>query len=127
MGSDRSFGVVFATVFVIVGLAPLVFSDRGPRWWALGIAAIFAAAAALAPQILHPLNRVWFRLGLFLHHVINPVVMAFLYYGAMGPMGLLLRALGKDLLRLKADPAAQTYWISREPAGPSPGSMSKQF
>jgi hypothetical protein len=88
---------------------------------------LFAAAALLAPRLLKPLNRAWFALGLLLHYVVNPVIMAVMFYGAILPMAMLLRWLGKDLLRLKREPNAQTYWIAREPPGPAPGSMSKQF
>ena len=79
------------------------------------------------PRVLAPLNIIWFRLGLLLHHVVNPVIMAVVYYGAVVPMGLLLKARGKDLLRLKRDPDATTYWIVRDPPGPAPGSMKQQF
>jgi hypothetical protein len=125
-GSDRSFGLVFAVFFVIVALLPAVHGAP-PRWWALGVAAAFAAAAFLVPRLLHPLNRLWFALGLLLHRVVNPVVMAVMFYGAMLPMALLLRWLGKDLLRLKREPESASYWIPREPPAPAPGSMSKQF
>lgn len=125
-GSDRSFGLVFAGFFAIVALLPLLHG--GPvRLWALAVAAVFMAAAFFAPRLLHPLNRVWFALGMLLHHVVNPVVMAVMFYGAILPMALLLRALGKDLLRLKREPQAASYWIPREPPAPEPGSMSKQF
>jgi hypothetical protein len=79
----------------------------------------------LPPRVLHPLNRAWLALGLLLHHVVNPVIMALMLYGAILPMALLLQALGKDLLRLKREPQATSSWIPREP--PAPGSMSKQF
>ena len=125
-GSDRSFGLVFAGFFALVALLPLVHGGA-MRWWALGVAAAFAGAALLAPRLLHPLNRLWFKLGLLLHHVVNPLVMAVMFYGAILPMALLLRVLGKDLLRLKREPAAASYWIAREPPAPAPGSMSKQF
>ena len=82
-------------------------------------------AAFIAPRVLHPLNRVWFALGLMLHHVVNPIIMALMFYGAILPMALLLRARGKDVLRLKREPETDSYWIEREP--PAPGSMSKQF
>ena len=125
-GSDRSFGLVFAGVFVLVALLPAIHGAP-VRWWALIVAAAFAAVAFFVPRILHPLNRAWFALGLLLHHVVNPVVMALMFYGAILPMALLLRALGKDLLRLKREPDSETYWIEREPPAPAPGSMSKQF
>jgi len=125
-GSDRSFGLVFAGFFLLISLLPMIHG-AAPRWWALGLAAAFAAAALLLPRLLHPLNLVWFKLGLLLHHVVNPVIMAVMFYGAILPMALLLRALDKDILRLKREPHAASYWIPREQPAPSPGSMSKQF
>jgi hypothetical protein len=125
-GSDRSFGLVFAAFFALAALLPVIHGAP-PRWWALGLAAAFAAAALFVPRVLHPLNRVWFAIGMLLHHVVNPVVMAVMFYGAILPMALLLRVLGKDLLRLKREPEAASYWIPREPPAPAPGSMSKQF
>jgi hypothetical protein len=122
--SDRSFGLVFAAFFTVVALLPALHGAP-VRWWALAVAAAFAAIAFIAPRLLHPLNRAWYALGLLLHHVVNPVIMAVMFYGAILPMALLLRVLGKDLLRLKREPEATSYWIPREPL--APGSMSKQF
>lgn len=126
IGSERSFGLVFAAVFAIIALFPL-WRGAPPRWWALAVALGFAALAYAAPQVLRPLNRLWFRLGLLLHHIVNPVIMALLYFVAIVPMGLFLKLRGKDLLRLERDAKAETYWIAREPQSPAPGSMSKQF
>ena len=125
-GSDRSFGIVFACVFALIGLWPMLHGSA-PRLWALAVAAACLAAALLRPQFLSPLNRLWFRFGLLLHHVVNPVLMLLIYYGAVVPTGLVLRALGKDVLRLKLDRAAASYWIIRDPPGPAVGSMEKQF
>jgi predicted membrane metal-binding protein len=125
-GSDRSFGLVFGIVFAVIAVWPLIHG--GPvRWWALALACVFAGLAVLAPRLLGPLNRLWFRFGLLLHHIVNPVVMILLYVTAIVPISLIMRACGKDLLRLGRDRQASTYWISREPSGPSTGSMSKQF
>lgn len=126
MGSNRSFGLIFAVFFCLVALLPAVHGAP-VRWWALGVAILFTAVAFLAPRALSPLNWVWFKLGLLLHHVVNPVIMAVMFYGAILPMALLLRALGKDVLRLKRAPESASYWIPREPPAPAPGSMSKQF
>ena len=123
-GSNRSFGLVFAGFFAIVALLPA--THGAPiRWWAIAVALAFAAVAFIAPRLLHPFNRAWTAFGLLLHHVVSPVILALMFYGAILPMALLLRALGKDILRLKREPQATTYWIARDPA--APGSMSKQF
>jgi hypothetical protein len=124
--SNRSFGIVFGCFFALVGLWPL-FSQNSPRLWALGLAVFFLLVGLFAPQLLAPLNRSWFLLGSALHNVTNPIIMFFIYYGAVVPVGLILRARGNDPLRLKWDPRAESYWIAREPPGPPPGSMSKQF
>jgi hypothetical protein len=125
MGSNRSFGLIFGAFFAILALLPLLHG--GPlHWWLLGIALAFVAAALCVPHLLKPLNWVWFKLGLMLHHIINPIIMAVIFYGAITPMALLLRALGKDLLRVRSRPkAGGSYWIPRDT--PAPGSMSKQF
>lgn len=126
LGSNRTFGLVLSIFFVVVALMPVV---RGApiRWWALIVAAPFLVIGLIAPRLLSPLNRAWFALGQMLHHVVSPVILAVIFYGTVLPTGLVLRALGKDLLRLKFDRKAATYWIPREPPGPAPGSMNKQY
>ena len=125
-GSDRAFGVLVAVVFAVIGCWPLM--GRGtPRWWSLAVAAIALVVAVAAPRWLAPLNRLWFRFGLLLHRVASPVVMAVVYFGVVTPTGLLMRLFGKDPLRLKRDPAAETYWMDRVPPGPARDSMVNQF
>ena len=124
--SDRSFGIVFTIVYLIVALWPLL-DARAPRGWALALAAAFALATLLRPRLLAPLNRAWTRLGLAMHRVVNPVVLALIFGLTIVPTGLILRLLGKDPLRLRRDPAADSYWISRDPPGPAPDSMQRQF
>ena len=125
-GTDRGFGLVFAAVFAVIGLFPLWYGAF-PRLWALAVAAAFAIAAFAMPRLLRPLSAIWFRIGLLLHRVVNPLLMGILFFGVFTPMGVVLRARGKDLLRLKRSPDETSYWIPREPPGPKPGSMSKQF
>jgi hypothetical protein len=125
--SERSFGVTLAVVFAVVGFWPLVFRSETPHWWALVISLAFLTTAFVAPRLLVPLNVLWFKLGLLLHHIVNPIVMALIYYGAFVPMGLVLKMAGKDLLRLSWDPAAESYWLVRDPPGPAAGTMTKQF
>jgi hypothetical protein len=125
-GSDRSFGLVMAAAFAAVTL--LNGWHAGRVWpWTGGVAALFLAAALLRPAVLHPLNLIWLKFGLLLHRVVNPVVMALLFYGTVLPTGLVMRMLGKDLLRLKREPGADSYWIVRQPPGPAPETMKDQF
>jgi hypothetical protein len=93
----------------------------------LGAGAAMLLIAGLAPFLLHPLNRAWTMLGVLLAPIVNPVVMAALFYLVFTPVGLLLRLLGKDSLRLRADPQAASYWIERQPPGPPPETMANQF
>ena len=125
-GSNRNFGLVFAAVFTVIALWPLV-SAAAPRWWALAVAALFAIVAVMRPHVLAPLNMVWYRFGLLLHTIINPVVMAVLFFAVVTPTGLLMRAFGNDPMRLRREPDAKSYWIEREPPGPAPDTMRHQF
>ncbi len=126
VSSDRSFGVVFAIVFAIIGLLPLIGGDM-PRWWALAVAALFMIVVGAAPTLLSPLNWLWTRFGLLLHRIVNPVVMALLFYLVVTPIALTMRLFGKRPLQLEAEPEAPTYWISSDPPGPQPETMKQQF
>jgi len=125
-GSDRSFGIVMAAALAAV--MALNVWHAGRMWpWTGGLAALLLAAALVRPEVLNPLNRLWLRFGLLLHHVVNPIVMALVFFGAVWPTGLVMRWMGRDLLRLKRDPDTASYWIVRQPPGPSPETMKDQF
>lgn len=125
-GSERSFAIVMAVAFVIVG--GINIWHNGRIWlWLITIAGLLILAGYFAPALLKPLNHLWFRFGLLLHAAVNPIVMGFVFYAAVLPTGLLMRALGRDLLRLKIKHAQDTYWIKRQPPGPAPHTMKDQF
>ncbi|MBA2438345.1 MAG: hypothetical protein H0V52_08365 [Acidimicrobiia bacterium] len=124
--SNRSFGGVFTVVFAAVGLLPLIRGGE-VRVWALVVAAVFFTAALLAPALLAPLNRLWFKFGLLLHRVVSPLVMGMLFYVVVTPTGLLMRLLGKRPLDLDFDSTVSSYWIVRQPSGPAPETMKNQF
>ena len=124
--SDRLFGIVFAVVFAIVALWPLV--DAGVvRIWAVTLAMLLIAIAAIRPALLAPLNRVWTAFGTILHRITSPLIMGLVFLGAVTPTALIIRAMGKDPLRRRFDRNAKSYWIDREPPGPEPASMKRQF
>lgn len=124
--SDRSFGLVFAGFFAFVDVYQ---GWRGAGWWpvALALAAVFLTLALTRPALLAPLNRWWTRLGLLLGAIVAPVVMGIIYFGLITPMAVLARLLGKDFLRLKADPAARTYWLPRTGDMPARERLRDQF
>jgi hypothetical protein len=117
---------VFAVVFVIIGLWPFLFGGM-VRWWSLAIATIFVVLAAIRPGLLAPLNRLWTKLGLLLNSIVSPIVMGLLFYLVITPFALFIRLTGKDLLHLRRDPEAASYWIQREPPGPAPETIKNQF
>jgi hypothetical protein len=125
-GSDRAFGLTIGGALGVIGLLPL-FRGHGTRWWSLALAAAFLLAAAARPTLLASLKRLWHRLGLLLHAIVSPVVLGLLFFTTVTPIGLLMRGLGRDLLRLRFEPDAPTYWIERRPPGPARDSMPRQF
>lgn len=126
LGSERAFGIVFAVVFAIIALWPLIGGNT-PRIWALVIAAAFLAVSLIRPRVLRPLNLLWFRFGMLLHRIISPVILGLMFFVSVTPIALLMRVFGKDPLRLKFDPEAESYWITRDPPGPEPESLKNQF
>ncbi len=124
--SNRGFGLVIATALVVIALLPMIRGE-GVQVWSLGVSIAVLLVALFAPDRLAPFNRTWTRFGLLLHRLIGPLVLGLLFFLVFTPMALVLRALGKDPLRLRFDPGAKSYWIARAPAGPPPQSMRDQF
>ena len=124
--TDRSFGFVFATVFLIIALYPLLHA-AGIRIWAVAVSGVFLLLAALVPQVLAPANRLWTKFGMLLHNIVSPIALGILFFLVVTPTGLLMRLFGKDPLRLRFDPAADSYWIKRDPPGPAADSLKNQF
>jgi len=122
--SEKSFGVVFSIVFLIISLFPPLINSEGLRIWALVVSIIFFLLAFLAPKVLSIPNKLWFKFGLLIGSIVAPIVMAFVYFATVLPTGFIMRLLGKDLLKQKLDKNAKSYWVKRnEPIG----SMKNQF
>jgi hypothetical protein len=122
--SPRSTGLVFTGVAILLGVS---FRDSVVAVLAAGIvAAALLAASLLAPRVLEPLNIVWFKIGMLLHRVVNPLVMFLMFAIAIVPLGALMR-LFSDPLRLKRDPSLSSYWIEPNPAEIKLSSMKNQF
>jgi hypothetical protein len=124
--SDRGFGLVFAAFCAIVAALSLYSGHHRWPWW-LAAAAVFALVAYLRPGLLAPLNRLWTKLGLLLFTVISPIVLGVVFFACIAPIGWLMRLVGKDPLRLRFEPDAETYWIARQPPGPRPETLKNQF
>tara|TARA_Y100000817_G_scaffold238031_1_gene190048 strand:+ start:106 stop:498 length:393 start_codon:yes stop_codon:yes gene_type:complete len=123
IGSNRSFGIVFFVVFLIISLFPLI-KGNDLRIWSLLISLIFLVLGLMNSSILGPLNKLWFKFGLLLGSFISPIVMGFVFFLVVTPIGLFMRLLGKDLLNLKKKNNLRSYWI--EKTGPK-SKMKNQF
>ena len=122
IGSNRGFGIVFFVVFLLIALYPLL-KDSDLRIWSLLISLIFLALGLLNSNLLTPLNKLWFKFGLFLGKIISPLIMGLIFFAVVTPIGILMRILGKDLLNLKYN-KKKSYWI--EKTGPK-SKMKNQF
>ena len=125
--SDRAFGLVFAVVFFLIALFPLL---SGQDIWksAIVFSLAFGLAALIAPRILSPLNRLWTRFGLLLHKITSPIILGIIFFLVITPMGLIMRAIRKNgPLKMIMDHECQTYWIERTPPGPRHDSFTDQF
>lgn len=124
--SDRNFGLVFAAALTTIAFVPLLHHGS-PRWWALGAAILFAAAALLWPQILRWPNRAWLAFGELLHRIVSPLIMGAVFFLCVTPIAWIMRLRGKDLLSLRRRPDLDSYWIERDAAEPASQSMKHQY
>ena len=122
ISSNRSFGIVFFIVFLIITLYPLTYGGE-IRLWSLIISLIFLTLGLLNFKILSPLNKIWFKFGIFLGKIVSPLIMGIIFFLVVTPIGLIMRLLGKDVLNLKYD-KNKSYWIEKN--GPK-SKMKNQF
>ena len=122
ISSNRSFGVVFFIVFLLIAFYPIL-KDNDLRIWSLVISFIFLILGLIDSKILTPLNRLWFKFGLLLGKFISPLIMGIIFFIVVTPIGIIMRLLKKDLLNLKYN-KKETYWIDK--SGPK-SKMKNQF
>ena len=121
--NNKSFGLLFFTVFLLIGLWPLT-NEESPRVVFLIFAGVFLILGLINSKILTPLNKLWIKFGELLGRIIAPIVMAVVYFVVLTPLSFLIRISGKDLLKLKYSNKVNSYWIKREK---DLGPMDKQF
>ena len=112
-GSNRSFGIVFFIVFLLIALYPLI-NNHSIRFWSLLISLVFLVLGILNSKILSPLNLLWFKFGILLGRFISPIIMGIIFFFVVTPIGLLMRLFRKDLLNLKFN-NKNSYWIKNKP------------
>ena len=124
---DRNFGLTMAAAAIVLAVLLGRSGRMVPAALLAGLAAVLAVLAILKPGLLASLNRGWMMLGKAIGRVVSPIVLAILFFGLLTPMALLMRAFGRDELRLRRAQDAATYWRLREPPGPEPASFRRQF
>ena len=112
LGSNRSFGIVFFVVFLIIAIYPLL-NDNSIRLWSLIIGIIFLILGIINSKILTPFNILWMKFGLLLGKIVSPIVMGFVFFGVVTPISIIMKLLRKDLLNLKRN-KKETYWLKKE-------------
>ncbi len=122
IGSNKSFGVVFFIVFLLIAIYPLI-NNGELRIWSSIIAIIFLILGLINSKVLTPLNKLWFKFGLLLGKIVSPLIMGIIFFLVVTPTGLIMRIIGKDLLNLKFN-KKKSYWI--EKSGPK-SKMKNQF
>jgi hypothetical protein len=121
--SEKSFGVLFSIVFLLISLYPLT-NSLPIHIWALFLSIVFICLAFLAPKTMIVPKKIWLKFGLLLGSIIAPIVMALIYFSVVLITGVIMRSLGKDLLRIKPNKKTNSYWIKRSA---DLGPMKNQF
>ena len=123
INSNRSFGIVFFFVFLIISLWPLT-NENPLRVWSIFIAIIFLILGLMNSKLLTPLNILWFKFGVLLGNIVAPIVMGLIFFAVITPTAFIMKAMGRDLLNSKYDDKKKSYWINRDK---SKSTMKQQF
>ena len=112
VSSNKSFGIVFFIVFLLIALYPLTNQEEY-RLWALVTGFVFFVLGLINSSILTPLNLLWFKFGMLLGRIFSPIIMALIFFGVVTPTGLIMKFFKKDLLKLKKN-NKKSYWVERK-------------
>ena len=123
ISSNRSFGIVFFFVFLIISLWPLI-NENPLRVWSIFVAIIFLILGLMNSKLLTPLNILWFKFGKFLGSIVAPIIMGIVFFVVITPTGLIMKIIGKDLLNNKYNNKNKSYWINRDE---TKSTMKQQF
>ena len=124
--AEKDFGYVFCLVFLLIAFLPL-FNGHSMRLWAFQVASFFFVVAIVFPVLLKYPCLFWSKVGLLLHHIVNPLILGIIYFGVVCPIGAIMRRVKGGLMKINFNSSAKSYWIERDPAGPNPKTMSQQF
>ena len=111
IGSNKSFGIVFSIVFLVIAFWPMLNGNE-INYWSLAISITFLILGLTNSKILTPLNKIWFKFGILLGNVIAPIVMGIIFFLIVTPISIIMKLLGKDLLNLKKN-NNNSYWIEK--------------
>jgi hypothetical protein len=124
--SNRSFGWTFTGFFLLVGIFGIWRSNPAMSWL-FALAGLFAVITLTRAQWLAPLNRAWMKFGALMNAVVSPVVLGAIFFGVFTPAGIVMRLVGRDAMARRFDPAAKSYWVKRDPAGPADDSFGNMY
>lgn len=120
--TNRNFGLVFFIIFLFISLYPLL-KNENIRYWSLTISLTFLILGIINSKLLTPLNKAWIKFGIFLGKIMTPIVMGLIFFLVVTPTSIILKIIGKDVLRLKKN-KSETYWLTKEEAK---STMKDQF
>ena len=124
--SNRSFGWAFTGFFLLVGIFG-IWRSNPVMSWLFALAGLFAVITLTRAQWLEPLNRAWMKFGALMNAVVSPVVLGAIFFGVFTPAGFVMRLVGRDAMARRFDPAAKSYWVKRDPAGPADDSFGNMY
>lgn len=111
IGSNKSFGIVFSIVFLVIAFWPMLNGNE-INYWSLAISIVFLILGLINSKILTPLNKIWFKFGILLGNVVGPIVMGIIFFLIVTPISIIMKLLGKDLINLKKN-NNNSYWIEK--------------
>ena len=125
--SDRSFGVMFGFIFIIIAvIMRLRDNPQNIQLLFLTLSFLTFLISFTRPSLLSTPNKLWMKFSLLLARFVSPIVLGVLFYVLISPLALVLRLFGRDELRLKTKKVASN-WQSRQINGYSLDSFKNQY
>jgi|TARA_B110000037_G_C16805974_1_gene377546 hypothetical protein len=120
---EKQFGILFSLLFVAIFSYYLFFLNVFSIYLLI-LSLIMLCLTFFATSSLVIPNRLWIKFGFLLGSITTPIILAFIFFFVIYPIGILKKIFNRNYLDLKIDRDLKSYWKNyRE----KPINFKKQF
>ena len=124
--SNSKFGFFFTLIFILGGSYLFINNCYVASYFLYSFAFILFLITTIKESMLLPFNKFWMYIGFFIGRIVNPIILAIIYFLLFTPTSLFMMVIKRDELRLRFK-VYKTNWKIRNTKEVQIINFNKQF